>query len=113
MLWNAGLPVLDDLHNESYDWKIPDSIKGDDKKLQAYKTEKYIHALHELQPGLTMMIMHCTDPTDGFQYITDTGPLRKADMLAMMDPAFKNEISKMGIILTNWREVNERRKKVQ
>src|SRR5689334_21436987 len=23
ILWNAGLPVLDDLHNFSYDWKVP------------------------------------------------------------------------------------------
>ncbi len=113
MLWNAGLPVLDDLHNDSYDWIIPDSIKDNDAALQAFKVSKYIHALHELQPGLTMMIMHCTDPGESFTRISDTGPLRKADMLAMMDPAFKAEISKMGIILTTWRELMERRKKVK
>lgn len=113
MLWNAGLPVLDDLHNDSYEWTIPDEIKSDDKKLQAFKTAKYIAALHELKPGLTMMIMHCTNPSEIFQFITDSGPLRKADMLAMMDPAFKNEIEKMGIILTTWREVKQRRDRIK
>ena len=32
MLWNAGLPVLDDLHNTSYDWIIPADIASDDCK---------------------------------------------------------------------------------
>jgi chitin disaccharide deacetylase len=29
MLWNAGLPVLDDLHNESYGWSLPAGTKAD------------------------------------------------------------------------------------
>jgi hypothetical protein len=28
-LWRAGLPVLDDLHNTSYDWKIPPDAVAD------------------------------------------------------------------------------------
>ena len=52
MLWNAGLPVLDDLHNFSYDWIIPDDIASDDKKLDEYKTAKYIEALKTLSPDL-------------------------------------------------------------
>ena len=89
MLWNAGLPVLDDLHNYSYDWKIPDDIKNDDKKLQAYKTKLYIEAIKSLKPGVTMMIMHCTATTEVFSYISDSGPVRRGDLLAMLDPAFK------------------------
>ena len=112
-LWNAGLPVLDDLHNESYDWKISDDIKSDDKKLQAFKTEKYIAALKLLKPGVTMMIMHCTATSEIFQHISDSGPLRKADMLAMMDPAFKKALADEGIILTTWRELKQRRDKIK
>ena len=110
MLWKAGLPVLDDLHNYSYDWPIADSVKNDDKKLQEYKTKKYIDALKTLRPGVTMMIMHCTATTEVFQYISDSGPLRKGDMLAMMDPAFKKALQDEHIILTTWRELMERRK---
>lgn len=113
LLWNAGLPVLDDLHNESYDWKIPDDIKNDDKKLQAFKTEKYIAALKSLKPGVTMVIMHCTAPSEIFQYISDSGPVRKADMLAMMDPSFKKALADEGIILTTWHELKQRRDKIK
>ena len=111
-LWNAGLPVLDDLHNFSYDWKIPNEIKNDDQKLQKLRTEKYIDAIHQLKPGVTMMIMHCTATTEVFEHISDSGPLRKGDLLAMMDPMFKKALEKEGIILTTWRELMQRREKI-
>ena len=110
-LWSAGLPVLDDLYNYSYEWEIPADIKSDDKKLQAFKTQKYIEALKALKPGVTMIIMHCTAPSDIFGYISDSGPTRKGDMLAMLDPAFKKALQDEGIILTTWRELQERRTK--
>lgn len=112
-LWNAGLPVLDDLHNESYEWKIPAGIAKDDKKLQAFKTRKYIDAIKSLKPGITMMIMHCTAPSAIFKHISDSGPIRKGDMLAMMDPLFKKALQNEGIILTTWRELKERRARMQ
>jgi len=111
-VWAAGLPVLDDLHNFSYGWVIPADIANDDKKLDDYKTAKYIEALKTLQPGLTMMIMHCTDTGPEFKYISDSGPTRKGDMLAMMNPAFKKALQDQGIILTTWREVKNRRDRV-
>jgi hypothetical protein len=112
-LWDAGLPVLDDLNNSSYDWIIPADIATDDKKLCDYKTAKYIEALKTLRPGLTMMIMHCTDTGPEFKYISDSGPTRRGDMLAMMNPAFKKALADQGIILTNWREVKHRRDNVK
>lgn len=112
-LWTSGLPVLDDLYNETYEWKVPGEVKNDDKKLQAWKTAKYIDVLKQLKPGLTMVIMHCTAPTEVFQHISDSGPTRKADMLVMMDPKFKKALNDEHIILTTWREVMERRSKMQ
>lgn len=111
-LWSSGLPVLDDLHNESYDWKIPVNIENDDKKLQSFKAQKYIEALKTLRPGVTMMIMHCTATTPVFPYISNSGPLRKADLLAMIDPAFKKALADEGIILATWRELKMRRDKL-
>lgn len=113
ILWAGGLPVLDDLHNESYSWKIPADISNDDKKIQAFKTEKYVAAIKTLKPGVTMMIMHCTAPTSVFPFISDSGPVRKGDLLAMTDPIFKEALKKEGIILTTWRELKERRDKVK
>jgi chitin disaccharide deacetylase len=112
-LWNAGLPVLDDLHNESYGWKVPDAMAKDSKKLQAFKTKKYIEAIQSLKPGVTMMIMHCTAPTEVFPHISDSGPTRRGDLLAMLDPALKKALQEQGVILTTWRELKERRDKVK
>lgn len=113
LLWKAGLPVLDDLHNESYGWPIPQEIASDDAKLQAYKTKKYIEGVRSLRPGLTMMIMHCTATSEVFPHISDSGPVRRGDMLAMMDPALRKAIQDEKIIITTWREMMERRKKVK
>lgn len=112
-LWNAGLPVLDDLHNLSYDWKVPKGVASSDKKLQQWRTNKYIESFKRLQPGVTLVIMHCTDPSPNFKYISDSGNLRKADLLAMLDPRLKAYIKKEGIILTTWKELQERRDKVE
>lgn len=112
MLWNAGLPVLDDLHNNSYDWVIPENAKQSDAALQAYSAQRYIKALEECQPGLTMMIMHCTQPTEVFAQISTSGPTRKADMLGITDPSVRKYIREKGIIITTWREVMQRRQKL-
>lgn len=111
MIWEAGLPVLDDLHNTSYGWELPAGVKPTDENLQKMKTEKYISSLKALKPGVTMIIMHCTAPSEVFQYISSSGDSRKGDMLAMMDPALKKAIAQEGIILTTWRELKQRRDK--
>ncbi len=113
LLWDAGLPVLDDLHNFSYDWAPPPNMKAGDKKSGDYKIQKYIDALKLLKPGVTMMIMHCTEPSETFQYISNSGAVRKADLLAMLNPAFKKALKDEGIILTTWRELKERRMKIK
>lgn len=112
-IWNAGLPVLDDLHNVSYDWKYPEDKDLTETKHRNFATAKYVETIKELQPGLTMVIMHCSSPTEVFRYITDSGKTRKGDLLAMTDPVFKKFLSDEKIILTTWREVMERRQKVK
>jgi YdjC-like protein len=99
MMWKAGLPVLDDLHNTSYEWKTTD------------KTDKYVKAVKGLKPGVTMMIMHCTDPSEIFDDISGSGTTRLGDMKAMMDPRLRKAIEDEGIVLTTWRELKERRDK--
>lgn len=112
MVWNAGLPVLDDLAPDTGDTPIPDSTRNNDAALQHFYTQEYIRSLGEVKPGLTMMIMHCTQPSEIFGHISGSGTHRKGDMLAMMDPVLKTFIQQQGIILTTWREVMERRKKL-
>jgi hypothetical protein len=111
MLWKNGLPVLDDLHNSSYDWQMPDIEHKTDQEIQKWYTDHYIESIGRLSPGLTMVIMHCTLPSATFKYISDTGQKRKGDLLAMLDPRLREFLKQNGYILTTWREVMERRLK--
>ncbi|MEO6837048.1 MAG: polysaccharide deacetylase family protein [Ginsengibacter sp.] len=111
LIWNAGLPVLDDLHNYSYDWKVPADMLRDDAHLCKWRVALYEKTLLTLKPGVIMVIMHSTDPSPIFSKITDSGDLRKADMLAMLDPGFKKFLHDNGFILTTWRELMQRRQK--
>jgi predicted glycoside hydrolase/deacetylase ChbG (UPF0249 family) len=113
MLWNAGLPVLDDLHNLSYDWKLPKGLEPTVENWRKFKTQKYIASLKTLRPGITMVIMHCTAPTGVFQYISDSGPAREGDLEAMKDPEFRQFLEKEAIIITSWRELKKRRDSVR
>ncbi|MGN6531511.1 MAG: polysaccharide deacetylase family protein [Ginsengibacter sp.] len=110
-IWNAGLPLLDDLINSSYDWNPPSKLKGD-ASLTKWRVALYENAMLQLKPGVTMVIMHCTNPSKIFFEITDSGEKRKADMLAMLDPGFKKFLKDNGFVLTTWRELMERRQKV-
>ncbi len=112
-LWAAGLPVLDDLHNVSYDFEYPKEENLSDRELQKIATSKYIETISRLKPGVSMVIMHCTAPSEVFPYIASSGRLRKADMLAMQDPSFRKFLKDEHIILTTWRELKERRDKIR
>jgi len=109
MLWNAGLPVLDDLHNVSYGFQYPKE-QINDKALQKIATDYYIESFKKLQPGVTMVIMHCTAPTEVFSKISDSGITRKADLLAMQSTELRQYLKDNNIVLTTWRELMQRRK---
>ena len=113
MLWGAGLPVLDDLFADTYGWKLPAGTPNTEENLRKMKTQKYIELLKEAKPGITMVIMHCAAPSDNFKEITDSWPTRYGDFWAMLDPELKTFLDKEGIVLTTWREMYERRKKVK
>lgn len=100
-VWDGGLPVLDDLHNRSYGWKREE------------KVDKYIEAIRGLKPGVTMMIMHCTRPTEVFEHISGSGPTRLGDLEAMLDPRVRQALEDEKIVLTTWRELMERRQAVK
>ncbi|MEX2015421.1 MAG: polysaccharide deacetylase family protein [Candidatus Hydrogenedentales bacterium] len=100
-IWKSGLPVLDDLHNVTYDWKTTD------------KTDLYIDAIKNLKPGVTMMILHATDTTEVFDDISSSGVVRQGDLNAMIDPRLKQAIEEEGIVLTTFRELKQRRDQVK
>ncbi len=98
-IWNAGLPVLDDLHTGTYGWKAGE------------KTTRLLALLAELKPGITEILFHASRPTDDFPVITGSSESRFADLKALTDPAVKKLIQDKGIILTTWKELMARRKK--
>jgi chitin disaccharide deacetylase len=100
-LWDAGLPVLDDLHT------------GGGAKSPSEKKAQIIEFLRTLKPGLTQFIVHCTRPSDIFKDISGSGPMRLAELEAMCDPDVKKVVEEEKIILTTWRELKQRRDKVK
>ncbi len=97
-IWNAGLPVLDDLHTG---WSGPDTPA----KLQA--------VLNELKPGVTEILFHASVPTEEFPLITGSHANRKADLDALTSPETKAILERRKIVVTTWRECMERRRRAQ
>jgi len=61
--------------------------------------------LKDLKPGVTMVIVHCSRPTDDFPLITGSSSLRFEDLKAMIDPEVRKTIEDEHIILTTWRRI--------
>jgi len=110
-LWNAGLPVLDDLHTFSGDWKPAGNPTAEE--WGKYKAQQWIETIKNMNPGVAMMIVHSSDITEEFKYVSGSGGSRLADMNSMMNSDLKAYIEKEGIILTTFRELLERRKKLK
>lgn len=108
-LWQAGLPVVDDIHILSYDWVFPSELKPTDVNLRNFKTEKFKTLLSSLKPGITVILIHCTEAGAHFKTISDSGHTRRADLLAMTDEKLKNFIKETGLITTTWKELQRRR----
>lgn len=111
-IWNAGLPVLDDLHTISGDWK-PAGDNVSPAQWGKFKAQKFRETIIKMQPGVAMMIVHSSDITDAFRHISNSGGSRYADMLSMLDPDLKAFIKSEGVILTTWTEMLARRKQVK
>jgi predicted glycoside hydrolase/deacetylase ChbG (UPF0249 family) len=101
-VWDAGLPVIDDLVTQ------PTSAKDYEKR-----RAQLIELLRGMKPGITEVIVHCTVQTEVFSYISGSGPAREAELHLMTDPAVKAFIKNEGIVLTTWRELKKRRAMVQ
>ena len=101
-VWDAGLPVIDDLVTQ------PTQAKDYEQR-----RAELIELLRGMKPGITEIIVHCTVQTDVFSHISGSGPTREAELHLITDPAVKAFIEKEGIVLTTWRELKKRRAQVQ
>ena len=101
LIWNAGLPVIDDLAGQ---------IQGSHPREKM--VDNAIEMLSGLKPGITQIIVHCTRPSNVFPEISASGGKRLLELETMLDPRVEKCIKDEGIILTTWRELKERRDKV-
>ena len=101
-LWNAGLPVIDDL--------VTQPTKAKDYE---QRKRELIALLRDMKPGITEIIVHCTEPTEVFSHISGSGPARRAELRLCTDPDVKAFIESEGIVLTNWRELKARRQRIE
>jgi predicted glycoside hydrolase/deacetylase ChbG (UPF0249 family) len=98
VVWNSGLPVIDDLVTSPTRAKDYEERKGELMVL-----------LKEMRPGITQIIVHCTSPTEVFSHISGSGASREAELRLMTDADVKSFIEDEGIVLTSWRELMRRR----
>lgn len=101
-IWAGGLPVLDYLQQSTADTKDP--------KVMA---DALIEDLRELKPGITQVILHGTRTGCNFHAISSSGGTREAELEMVLNADVKKVIEEEGIILTNYRELMERRKAVK
>lgn len=101
-VWDAGLPVIDDL--------VTKPTTADD---YGQRKAQLIKLLDEMKPGITEIIVHCTVQTEEFSLISGSGPAREAELRLMTDPDIKAFIKSKGIVLTTWRELKQRRQSVK
>jgi predicted glycoside hydrolase/deacetylase ChbG (UPF0249 family) len=101
-VWNAGLPVIDDL--------VTSPTTADDHE---QRKAQLFTLLREMKPGITEIIVHCTVQTEVFSHISGSGPTREAELHLLTDPDVKAFIQSEGIVLTTWRELKQRRQRVK
>ena len=97
-VWNAGLPVIDDL--------VTKPTTAED---YGQRKAQLIKLLSEMKPGITEIIVHCTVQSEEFSLISGLGPAREVELRLMTDPEVKAFIKSKGIVLTTWRELKQRR----
>jgi hypothetical protein len=101
-VWEAGLPVIDDL--------VTQPTQGPDYE---QRKRELLSLLGDMRPGVTQIIVHCTAPTEVFQHISGSGKAREAELRLVTDPDVQAFIRDKGIVLTTWRELKSRRDAVQ
>jgi hypothetical protein len=101
-VWDAGLPLIDDL--------VTSPTKG---QSLAERKASLLALLRDLRPGITQVIVHCTRPTEVFQHISGSGDTRFHELQLMLDPDVKRALGDLKIERSTWRELHARRKAVQ
>lgn len=98
-VWNAGFPLVDDIVMQVANWET------------GQKKAKMEALLHGLKPGITHVYFQPAVPTDDLRMIMTTSGSRIQDNMILTDFSIRRVIENRKIIVTDWRELMERRKK--
>jgi predicted glycoside hydrolase/deacetylase ChbG (UPF0249 family) len=96
-IWDAGLPVIDDLHTSVTSWKAED------------KKERFFKLVRELKPGITEILFHSSVMTEELPLITGSAASRHGDTQLLKDPELKALLKEKNVHVTTWRELKKRR----
>jgi predicted glycoside hydrolase/deacetylase ChbG (UPF0249 family) len=107
-MWDANLPVVDDIYFDSYNW----ILKGNSTDIVALgeeRTQRYADVLRSLEPGITVILTHCAAFQNTFSEFSDSGGVRASDLYALTNEDLRRVILDQGIILSSWQELCDRR----
>jgi hypothetical protein len=92
-LEQRGLPLLDQLA-QFYDGNS-----------HAERRAKYLEAIHDMEPGVTQIIIHCGYADDELRAITTSAERRDGDRRIFMEPEVAGLIDRLGIELVGWKQL--------
>jgi hypothetical protein len=98
ILWDAGLPLVDAIHADSYGWPPHAKIR------------RMSRLLRGLPPGITVILVHCALPAEDGSRIAPGLATRIADTEALCSDALRGVIRDAGIHTTTWKELLARRR---
>lgn len=100
-LWNAGFPVVDDIVMQVESWNTGE------------KRSKLEAMLHSLRPGVTVIVFHPATSSDEMRVIMQNSGSRIQDNMVLTDFGIKRVIENRKIVLTDFIELQKRRKKAK
>ncbi len=98
-VWNAGFPVVDDIHASVESWQV------------GQKKPKLEALLHNLKPGITHIVFHPAASNDELRMLVPNASSRIQDNMVLSDQTIRELLTNRKILVTDWRELKERRKK--
>lgn len=106
-----GIPNTDALYKLLTEYKLPKLDDFDavpEGKTYEEKRDAFFAQIKSLRPGITELIFHPSDLTEGMKRITGTWQQRAWEAEMFSDPVVKEFLKSEGIVFTNWKEIMKR-----
>lgn len=111
---SQGYPMTDEMVEVINNYSLPKLdyfFSAPNGKTYEEKCANFRVLIQNLQPGLTEIIFHPSEPTENLKTITNSWQQRGWEARMFADPEMKKFFDEEGLIFTNWKEVMQRFKK--